>query len=175
MKKINDNSIVVISDTHDSWENIGKLCRILKKMNTKVLIHCGDVCAPITLKYILDNYKGKIYLIKGNVDGDIYLMDKIVQEYKSRVYFFHEDIGEFTLQGRKIAIQHYPKLAYGLACTGNYSAVFYGHTHIRSMQYIKAKNRKVLLANPGNMCNIKDNPSFGIYNPRTNKIEIIDL
>ena len=163
--------VAVISDTHDNWPNLKKTCSYFKKKEINILIHCGDLCAPATLRKCLAvEFEGQIHIIKGNVDGDQYLNYKRAMEFDN-ISLYHEEIGEFEIDGRKIAIQHYPKLARGLACTGDYNAVFYGHDHIKHQEKIS----ETLLANPGNLCDIKAPASFGIYDTKDNKIEIIDL
>lgn len=165
----------IVSDTHDNWPHIKKACNYFNKENINILIHCGDLCAPVTLRKCLAvEFKGQIHIIKGNVDGDQYLNYKRAEEFDN-VSLYHEEIGEFEIDAKKIAIQHYPKLARGLAFTGDYDAVFYGHNHKKSQEYIKVEGKEVLLANPGNLCDIIEPASFGIYNTESNTLEIIDI
>lgn len=167
--------VAVFSDTHDHWPNIKKACRIAKKKNALLLVHCGDVCAPITLRQLAESWQGEIHYCFGNVDGDRFLMVTKTKDLP-KIHHHGEVLGELNLADRRIAFQHYPELARALACSGKYDAVFYGHDHLKHTEFIKqADGRDVLLANPGNLCGIKAPPSFGIYDTQTNSIKIYDL
>ena len=66
--------IGIISDTHDNWPTLDRVCRFMADRGIGTLIHCGDVCAPLTLGHLLDQYEGEVHLAFGNVDGDPFLM-----------------------------------------------------------------------------------------------------
>jgi hypothetical protein len=162
--------IAIFSDTHDNLENIKRALEIVKEDEIDILIHCGDICAPYTLLFLGENFKGEIHYCFGNVDGDRFLM---LQETKDNPKIHHHGqvLGELEINKRKIAFQHYPQIARVLAKTQKYDAVFYGHDHKKHQEKIK----KTLLVNPGNLCNIKYPPSFAIYHLKSNKIEFINL
>ena len=162
--------IAVISDTHDNWPYMDKVCKYFDEQGIKTMLHCGDVCAPISLIHLAKEFKEDIHWVLGNVDGDPYLMVTKTKDLNN-LHHYGAVVGEIELGERKIAMQHYPKLARGLAYTGDYDAVFYGHDHTKHQEVIG----KTLLANPGNLCDIKEFASFGIYDTETNDIEIIDL
>lgn len=162
--------IAVISDTHDNWPFIDKVCNYFAKQDINTMLHCGDVCAPISLIHLAKEFKGDIHWVLGNVDGDPYLMLTKTKELNN-LHHYGAVVGEIELGDRKICLQHYPKLARGLAHTEDYDTVFYGHDHIKYKETIG----KTLLANPGNLCDIKEQASFGIYDTETNDIEIIGL
>lgn len=166
--------IAIISDTHDNWPYIDKVCEYFKNQNINTLLHCGDVCAPITLIHLAEEFPGEIHWVLGNVDGDPYLMVTKTADAKN-LNHYGAVVGELELDGKKIALQHYPKLARGLAFTGDYTAVFYGHDHTQHKEYIEVQGKRILLANPGNLCDIKNPASFGIYETKENSIEIISL
>lgn len=174
LDKIYFMRIGIISDTHDNWNFIKKALEILKKENINTLIHCGDICAPITLEYIAKSWNKEFHFCFGNVDGDRYLMQLKVERYKN-IKCHGEVLGTIKIKNKNIAFQHFPQIGESLAYTGKYDAVFYGHTHIKDKKFIKIKNKKVLLANPGNLCAIKAPPSFCIYNLDKNDIKFIEL
>ena len=58
-----------------------------------------------------------------------------------------------------------------MAKTGNYDAVFHGHNHDKKTEMIE----DTLLANPGELAGVKNPPSYGIYDTKTNTIEIFSL
>jgi len=162
--------IAIFSDTHDNWQRIKEACQLAKQNGAKLLIHCGDICAPITLDYLAKLWSNDIHYVLGNVDGDPFLMLKNNLKNK-KIHHHGAVLGELQIDKRYIAFQHYPELAQGLASSGKYDAVFYGHTHIKNQSIVG----KTLLVNPGNLCDIKNPPSFAIYETKTNTIEFINL
>ncbi len=163
--------LTVFSDTHDHFDNTIKAINIAKKEGAgDFLIHCGDICAPLTLSYIIENWDGEIHYCFGNVDGDRLSAFKIHQN-NSKVFSYREPFGKIDIKGRSIAFQHYPEIAKHIADSGMYDAVFYGHDHFKYKEYIN----KTLLANPGNICGIKHDPSFAIYDTEDNTLVHFDL
>ena len=166
--------IAIISDTHDNWPYIDKACQYFKKQGVNIMLHCGDVCAPATLVHLAKRFPGEIHWVLGNVDGDPYLMMRQCAEY-SNLKPYGQVLGELTIADRRLAWQHYPPLAYGLAKTGKYDAVFYGHNHLAKQEQVEVAGNKILLANPGNLCDIKHPASLGIYETTDNTFQTIRL
>ncbi len=162
--------IVVFSDTHDHWEYIEVACKKANSLGAQIMIHCGDVCAPSTLGYLLEQWGKEIHYCFGNVDGDRFLM---MQKFGNEPLIHHhgEALGEVELGGKKIAFQHYPEIARALASEEKYDAVFYGHDHKKNIE----KVGDTILANPGNLANIKAPPSFAIYNTEDNMFTHYDI
>lgn len=169
--------IAVLSDSHDHIWNLEK---VVKKITGKVdcYVHCGDLIAPF-ISQILNKSKAPGYICLGNNDEDHIAMKNVGGDKISWVSV-GQQFGELEKDGRRIAYCHYPKLGNLLASTGDYHAVFYGHTH-------KAVNKKVgktLLLNPGAICGITagvifgekkkhDPASYAIYDTKTNSAEIV--
>jgi putative phosphoesterase len=160
--------IAVLSDIHDNIWNLEKVLKRLKKEKCEAIIFCGDYCAPFVVKLILE-LKLPTYAIFGNVDGAHYEITKLTVDLP----FYHQfkEMAEIELNKKIIAICHHPKLAYGLATTGEYDVVFYGHTHKAEQKTI----RKTLLANPGEIHGGMGRVLFGIYNIDSGKFEIIEV
>ncbi len=155
--------IGIISDSHDHIENLSLALEKIKR-KCDVLIHCGDLCAP----FVLFEFTGiETHFCFGNID-DRYRTTKIAIEQKINL---HGEVGEIEKDGKKIAFTHLPKFAEGLALTGKYDVVFYGHTHISKID----KVGDCLLVNPGEIMGRKNKPSFAIYNTKNNKVEILEL
>lgn len=159
--------IAIVSDTHDNLSNIKKAIEIMKKEEVAELIHCGDLCAPSTLKELAKNFPGKIHLVFGNVDGDHYLETKIsYTEFKNVVVY--GDLGEIEISGKKIAFCHLPDFARGLASEGKYDLVFYGHTH----KPFEEQVGKTRLINPGTLAGMFYKASFAIYDITTDELKL---
>lgn len=166
--------VAVISDTHDNWPNLDRACNALNGLGIRVLLHCGDVCAPLTLRRLAAAFQGRIHLVLGNVDGDPFLMVTRTTEFP-HLHHHGAELGEIEIDGRKIALQHYPTLARGLALTGKYDAVFFGHDHTCRQEVLEAGGRQVLLANPGLLGDMGKAPSLGLYETADNSFRILGL
>ena len=158
--------IGIISDTHDRIENTAKVLKLLKEKGVAILIHCGDFCAPFMMNE-LAKFDGEVHCIFGNIDDRFITPNRA----KGLGINFHGDILELEFDDKKIAANHFPKIAEGLASTGNYDIVFYGHTHVADEKKIGS----TLLVNPGELMGWKGKPTFAIYDTKLNKVEITDL
>lgn len=120
--------IAVLSDIHDHIWNLEKVLKQIKKEGLEAIIFCGDMCAPFTAEPLAS---GNLltYICLGNNDEDQIKMlqrgsEKFIWSARSDEY------GVAELDGRRVAYCHYPRLGELLAKTGEYDAVFYGHTHL---------------------------------------------
>ncbi len=161
--------VIILSDIHD---HIGNLEKIITETKDQVgaVIFCGDLCAPFTAA-VLSKFELPIYACLGNVDEDHLMMKERGGE---NIHWtpLAKEYGQIELGGRKIAFCHYPKLAELLAGTGEFDAVFFGHTH----NVFNQKVGETLLLNPGAVCGIKPSQgytgaSFAVYNTEINSAE----
>ncbi len=160
--------ISIVADSHDNLATIQKAITWLNKEKIKILLHCGDVCSPSTLKEIAKLFKGKIYLSFGNVDGDLSNMLEPKTKGKFKNVVFCGDSGKITIAGKKIAFCHFPLTAQGLAASKKYDFVFYGHTH----RPWEEKVGKTRLVNPGTLAGVFNKATFAVYDTRTDKLEL---
>lgn len=164
--------IAILSDIHDHIWNLEK---VLTEIDGKVeaLVFCGDMVAPFTAG-ILGNVGLPIYACLGNNDEDhIGLLKKGGENFTW--FFLSQEFGTVELDGKKIAFCHYPKLGELLAKSGEFDAVFHGHTHnSRNEMYDNC-----LLVNPGAICGIQNGKpgiaSYAIYDTTSNTAAIIEL
>lgn len=161
--------IAILADLHDNLKNLELILEMFKEEKPDELIFCGDMCAPATLKELAKGFPGKIHLIFGNVDGDPYLMEKRAQENDNLIIYGLK--AELELDNKKIAVVHYPDFAEGLASTGKYDVVFYGHDHQKNQTQVG----KTLLVNPGTAGGMFQYPTFAIYNTKNNQIEFKEI
>ena len=159
--------IAIISDTHDNLANLKKAISFIKKGEIKVLIHCGDIFKPETLKEGLKEFQGKIYIIFSEADASFSKIpeDSFEDLPKSKVF---EKSGQIKIGGKKIAFCHFPEIARNLAESQKYDLVFYGHTH----KPWEEKIGKTQLVNPGNIAGLFFRPSFAIYDTKTGRLEL---
>lgn len=159
--------IAIVSDSHDNLANFKTVISFIKKEKIKLLIHCGDVCAPATLKEVLEDFAGEFHLVFGNVNGDHFRMTKMALEELPQLKIWGE-LGELEVDGKKLAFTHFPKFAQGLAASQKYDLVFYGHSH----KPWEEKIGKTRLVNPGNLAGLFYQATFALYDTQTDKLEL---
>ena len=158
--------IGVISDSHDHIDHLQQAITVFQNENVDTLIHCGDYSAPFMIRE-LTSFRGDIHIVFGNVN-DRYLTTKICIE--QHVYL-HGELAELEIDGKKIAVIHYPDIAESLALSGKFDVVFYGHTH--KHDYREVNN--CLLVNPGELMGRFGCVSCAIYDTRNNTVEFREL
>jgi putative phosphoesterase len=133
--------ITICSDIHD---NIWRLADALPGMNDgDVLLFCGDFCAPFTLGQLGEGFEGPIHAVHGNNDGDLRLLGLVAAEAGDVT--LHGELAELEFGGYRVAVNHYPAIAEGLARSGRYDLVCYGHDHTLRIDKIE----DTWLVNPG--------------------------
>ena len=160
--------IGIFSDIHDHLENLRKTLDLYKSRNVTTLICCGDFCSPIPAR-IMGSSGAEIHCVFGNNDGDRFSIAKVAAELPNlKLYGEH---AELEVDDVKIAVTHYPFYARALARTGDYKAVFSGHTHVLSEE----RFGDCLWLNPGDVMGLLGKATCAIYNTQTNTAEIITI
>jgi putative phosphoesterase len=160
--------IAVVSDSHD---NIWKLDRALAKMNgIDVVIHCGDLCSPFMVKRLGEAFNGHpIHIVWGNNDGDVRLICQIAAHYEK--IFLHGDFAHLELDGVRVAVNHYPEIARGLAATGTYDLVCYGHDHTVHQSRVG----DCVLLNPGELMGMYGESTYALFDTASREVEIVKV
>ena len=159
--------IAILSDIHD---NIWKLDEVLKQLEgVDALIFCGDFCAPFTLAAIAEGFPGPVHVVFGNNDGDKWLLTRVAD--KAGNVTLHGAFAALELGDRKIAVTHYPEIAEGMAASGLYDLVCYGHNHTRKIERVGA----TLKVNPGEVMGRFGVSSYAVYDTETGGAEIVEL
>ncbi len=162
--------IAIISDSHDNLPNIEKAIKYINKQKIPVIIHCGDVCAPIILGEFAKLFKGKeIHVVKGNVDGDIEGFKSMVKEYPKIIY--HGNTGKLEKDKLILTFCHEPFPAKKMAESQKYDFVFHGHTH----KPWQEKIGKTTIINPGTLAGLFNKATFAIFDTETRKAQLILL
>jgi hypothetical protein len=158
--------IAIISDTHGNVKNFKRIVDWLNKEGISMILHCGDIGDPDSLKESLIDFNGNFFGVLGNMDVDYAIDIEKYQDYpKIKV---SESVFDIEIDGKKIAIVHFPEIAEKLAESGNYDIVFYGHTH----KPFKHKMNNCYLINPGNVAGIYYKPTFAVYDSKNDKLEL---
>ncbi len=156
--------IAILSDVHD---NIWKLETLLAGLEAETLIFCGDFCAPFTLAQIAEGFAGPIHVVFGNNDGDQFLLARVAGKY--RHVTLYGDFAELGLDGRQVAVTHYPEIGRALAQSGVYDLVCHGHSHERLIESTGGTVR----VNPGEVMGRFGLSTYAVYDTDTGQAEIV--
>jgi putative phosphoesterase len=158
--------IAILSDIHD---NIWKLETLLAGLEADVLIFCGDFCAPFTLAQIAQGFAGPVHVVFGNNDGDQLLLARVAGNFDHVT--LHGDFAELELDGRKIAVTHYPQIGEALARGKTYDLVCHGHSHERVVEQVGQTVR----VNPGEVMGRFGFSTYALYDTATVQAEIVQV
>ncbi|GCE48769.1 hypothetical protein EI42_04229 [Thermosporothrix hazakensis] len=159
----------VFSDVHDNLDKLRKLLDLYQQRGISTLIFCGDFCSPVPAR-IMGASGLEIHCVFGNGDGDRFTMLQLAHEGFSNLQL-HGEYAELEFAGAKIAVTHYPFYGKALARTGDYQAVFCGHTH----QLHEERIGECLWLNPGDVLGLQGRSTCAIYDTETNQAEILEL
>lgn len=160
--------IGVFSDIHDHLEHFQLALNVYKARAISTFIFCGDFCSPLPAG-MLGEVGVETHCVFGNGDGDRFMIGKIAADFPTLKLY--GEYAELEIDGRRFAVTHYPFYAKALARTGDYQAVFSGHTHEVSVEHIG----ECLWVNPGDVMGVSGNATCAIYDTHTNTVEIVPL
>jgi hypothetical protein len=158
--------VAIISDVHDNLVNLEKYLKWCGENKIEEIIMCGDLCAPATLARVLaPKFSGKIHMVFGNV-SDRETERKVAKKFPNVIHYGDE--GEFEIDGKKVAIIHYPIEAKALAQSGKFDFIFYGHSHKPWIEKIG----NAYLANPGTLSGMFQKATFAVWDTESEKMEL---
>ena len=158
--------IAVLSDIHD---NIWVLKDLLAGLQADALLFCGDLCAPFTLAQIAEGFGGPVHVVFGNNDGDKLLLSRVASRFSHVT--LHGDLAELDLDGRRVAVSHYPQVGRALAQSGVYDLVCYGHNHESTVEQVGA----TVLVNPGEVMGRLGRSTYAVYDTATGQAGILEV
>lgn len=162
--------IGVLSDIHDQLDNLQQAIAVFNERQVAAVIFCGDFCSPIPSRALGAGFNGDIHCVFGNGDGDRFQIANIAQNQYPNLKL-HGEYAELDFEGVKVAVTHYPFYASALARTGDYQAVFSGHTH----ESHEVRMEDCLWVNPGEILGWKGEPSCVIYDTEADTAERVIL
>jgi len=158
--------IAILSDIHD---NIWTLAALLDGLEADVLLFCGDFCAPFTLKQIAAGFAGPIHAVLGNNDGDPLFLGRVASRFEHVT--LHGHFAELELDGRRVAVTHWPEIGTALARGGTYDLVCHGHSHEKMVE----RHGPTLRVNPGEVMGRLGTPTYAVYDTGTGEAEIVEV
>lgn len=159
--------IGIISDTHDNVFAIKKAVDIFKKKNVEMVLHLGDIIAPVTILYFKDL---RIKFVLGNCDGDTENIKKRINEINGE---FLGVFSELELKNKKIALSHGKdaKKLNELILTNQYNYILHGHTHVKRDEKIGITR----IINPGAFYPTVEEKTIAILDVLNDKVEFIKI
>lgn len=163
--------IAIISDIHENFHNLILALQEMKKQQVEQILCLGDLMNAGIAK-ILMAQDIPTYLIWGNNDGEKVEITLASKQPNSSLEVGVKTYESVKMGGRKIFISHYEDLAEPMAKSGEFDAVFFGHTHISSLE----RTNDCWVVNPGELAAMKTKKAtFSIYDTSYNTVEIIEL
>ncbi len=131
--------IGVMADTHDRVPLIQRAIDLFIRRDVQAIIHAGDLIAPFAARKLLA-YRGPIYVVYGNNDGERRGLRETLPQIKSGPL-------NLNMAGRRILVHHFIDW-----CSGEDIAradvVITGHTH----EVVNSTEGRTLFLNPGECC-----------------------
>lgn len=160
--------IAILSDTHD---HIWKVDQAMQQMReAEVILHCGDLCSPFVIRHLAAGSGGRpIHIVWGNNDGDPRLISQVAASFP--FITLHGQFAELTLDGVRVAVNHYPEIARPLAASGHYDLVCYGHDHTAHHSRVG----RCILLNPGEILGMKGRRTFAWYDTATGEVRFEEV
>ncbi len=163
--------IAIISDIHENFHNLILALQKIEKQEIQQIICLGDLMNNGIAK-LLASQSIPVYMIWGNNDGEKVAITLASKKENSSLSVSSNVYDFLEINQRKVFISHYDDLAIPMAKSGEYDAVFYGHTHIHSIEKIKS----CWVVNPGEIAAGKTKKAtFVIYDTTSNEVELITL
>ena len=160
--------IGILSDSHDNIWRLDEALPHLKKVSA--ILHCGDLISPFMVKRLKAGVgEIPIHMVWGNNDGD----KRLVSELAARAgdFTIYGEYAELTLDGLRIAMNHYPEIARGLAASGKFDLVCFGHNHTASLDHVS----QAVLLNPGEIMGLNGRSTLALFETATREVEWVEL
>ena len=166
--------IAILGDSHDHYKNLQKAVDAANENSCELMLHTGDLGAPRNSIGILEKFTGQIKMILGNNDHEIvgimrksFELDNFELVKSARGGDSYED----TVDGVRIFMHHYPRIAELAAASGEFDVCIHGHTH----EYRQEMVGQTILLNPAAILAEKEPPSIVIYDTDTRSADRLVL
>jgi putative phosphoesterase len=158
----------VLSDTHDRLPAIEALLRYMQRRGVSLVLHCGDFCAPFSLKPFIELNMAVIGVF-GRNDGDHEGLRAFAQSGVGIELF--QAPHSMELGGQRILLVHDIGDVNQHSIDGH-SIVVHGFTHREEMK----TRGETLIVNPGEGCGwLHGQPSGAILDLTTRDVKFFKL
>ena len=166
--------ILVASDLHGSLDWSNKMLEQVNQKKPDLIVLLGDLYYhgprnplpdgynPKVLSEILNQFKDKLLVLKGNCDAEV---DEMISEFK-----FHSSLS-MNVSGKTVYFSHGHNFNIDNLPEGDFDIMFYGHFHTH---FIKEKQGK-LFVNPGSVSLPKGGTTNSYAVLTDNNVSIFDF
>jgi putative phosphoesterase len=145
--------ICIVSDSHDRADPLVAAARAAQQEGAGAIVHCGDVIGAHTLRPLIA-VGLPVHVVHGNNLGDALAMARLCAASAGLLAYYGAD-ADLQLGGRRVYVTHYPDVARGMACTGDFDVVCCGHSHVAAtVQQRNIRGGQTWLVNPGTVAGI---------------------
>lgn len=159
--------VALLSDIHDHTTNLLLAVNAARMEQCTHMLFMGDMVTLSTFRTLREEWEHHIDLVFGNNEYEISAFQRAAQQWH-RVTL-HGACADITLDSRRIFFCHLPQIAEKAIESGNYDAVFFGHTHVPQLR----KLGNMLVVNPGEVCGRRGKPGIGIYDTESNSVRMV--
>lgn len=153
--------ITIVSDSHDHGDLLAHALQQARDWGAQAAFHCGDVIGAHTLRRAL-KIGLQLHVVHGNNLGDIPALMRLASQSDGALVYHGSD-ASVEISGRRLFMIHYPHLAQGMALTGDYDAVFCGHSHRAEVRvFDNVRGGRTVLVNPGTVAGLAAPPTFAL-------------
>lgn len=154
--------IAVLSDIHDHTTNMLVALNRAREEGCSHLFCLGDVVESATFRLLCEEWPYSADIIYGNNEWETGAFTRIASLYPHVTHL--GSIGRIDRGGRHLFLNHTPFPAVQAARSGDYDAVFCGHTHVPRIEWIGS----TLFVNPGEILGRRGAPSIALYDTELN-------
>jgi putative phosphoesterase len=159
--------IALLSDSHDNLPALRAALAQVQDSGATTLLHMGDLSAPFVVNELGKSFGGPIHIVFGNNDADLRLIQVNASKYPQIT--LHGIYAEVEVEGRQIAMIHYPEPARRIAQSGVFALVAYGHNHTRKIERIG----NTWLVNPGELLGLMGEKTWALYDTEADRVELV--
>lgn len=162
-------TVAIISDSHDHLAALHNALAIAREAQAGALIHCGDLSAPFVVRELGQGFSGPIHIVFGNNDADGRMLQVVAGNFPQIT--LHGIYAEVTIEGRRIAVIHYPEPARRIAASGQLDVVCYGHDHRKHIEQVG----DCLLVNPGELLGLLGELTMALYDTEAHAVRLVPV
>lgn len=159
--------VAVLSDIHDRASNLSRILSRLEAAKPDALICCGDLTKPDIIDQLAFSNL-PLHICLGNCDHAH--APSLLRQARLRHASLAQGSGTLETPDGRVGFVHAPEPAREMALSGQYTAVFFGHTHRARMESVELiTGQKTLLANPGDVQGRYEDPRALLWNSATHQ------
>ncbi len=153
--------IAIVSDIHDHIIHLLSALATAEDAGCERMIFLGDMVHASTFSVLLAEWKKPLDLVFGNNEYELEAFNAMAEAAPHAT--LHGDYGVMECDGQMLFFCHLPAPARRALESDRFDAVFYGHTHCADWRQVNS----AVIANPGEVCGRRSQPSIGVYDTET--------